>query len=72
MKEKYWHVIENGNGCPSDSHPVIAIWVIGDFREGGLAYYDPDTKEWTSLNVSNLGDPLIEPKYWIELPETVG
>ncbi len=67
-KQPQWHVVIDGSGCPKNNDRVIALWDTGTEREASIAQYDPETKEWFSLNAGSRGDALIAPDYWIEYP----
>lgn len=67
-KKSKWHIIIDGQGAPTDSNPVVALWTQGSETFAGLAYRDIETNHWFLLNVGDGDDPVIEPDYWIEIP----
>lgn len=68
-KERYWHIVTNGDNCPADESVVVGVWIQGTETTAELCYYWKETKEWFSANPNTKGDPLIEPDYWIEYPD---
>ena len=68
-KERHWHIVINGDNVPENKDTVVGMWVCGTETYAELCYYDPDTKEWFSVNPGTRDDAVVEPDYWIECPD---
>lgn len=66
---RHWHIILAGDGCPDTNDTVVGVWISGSETYAELCKYNPDSKEWISMNPDTKGDAVREPDYWIEYPD---
>lgn len=66
-----WVLVQSMDDYPAPDNVVVGLWLSADRTEActELCYYSKSTDEWFSASPFSMTDKLIEPNYWIGLPE---